>query len=301
MNGQQMQGITIVEVGPRDGLQAEASFIPTSVKVELIDRLSACGLTVVEATSFVSPKWTPQFADADDVMLQLKPRAGVAYPVLVPNMAGLDRALAAGARHIAVFVAASDAFNRKNINCDTMTALERIAPVVAKAGASSVAVRAYVSCVLGCPYQGSVAPEDVVGLVTQLVTMGCQEISLGDTIGIGTPAAARALIRACSQAVPVSRLAVHFHDTRGQALANTYVCVEEGVRIVDASVSGLGGCPYADGASGNLATEDLVYMLEGSGFSTGVDLAALCETARWISAHLGREPASKLARLPKTH
>jgi len=289
--------VRVVEVGPRDGLQNEKQIVPAAVKAELIHRLAAAGLPVIEATSFVSPKWIPQLADAADVMAALQPRAGVEYPVLVPNTQGLERALAAGARHVAVFTAASDAFNRKNINCDIAESLARIRPVVEQARARQLPVRAYVSCALGCPYQGAVPVADVVRVAAALVEMGCDEISLGDTIGIGTPGGARAMVRACAEAVPVGRLAAHFHDTRGQALANVYACLEEGVRTVDASVAGLGGCPYANGASGNLATEDLVYMLHGLGFDTGVDLDALTDTARWISAHLGREPAGKMARL----
>ncbi len=289
--------IKLVEVGPRDGLQNEKQIVPAAVKLELIHRLGACGLPVIEATSFVSPKWVPQLADAAEVMAGLKPVAGVSYPVLVPNEQGLARALAAGAKHIAVFTAASDAFNRKNINCDIAESLARIRPVVAQAREQKLPVRAYVSTALGCPYQGAVPVADVVRVSAALFEMGCEEISLGDTIGIGTPGAARAMFKAVAGAVPVAQLALHFHDTRGQALANTYACLEEGARTVDASVSGLGGCPYANGASGNLATEDLVYMLEGLGLSTGVDLPALTDTARWISAQLGREPAGKLARI----
>lgn len=289
--------VKVVEVGPRDGLQNEKQVVPAAVKLELIRRLADCGLPAVEATSFVSPRWVPQLADAAEVMAGLQRKAGVAYPVLVPNEQGLARALAAGARHIAVFTAASDAFNRKNINCDIAESLARIAPVVAQAREKNLPVRAYVSCALGCPYQGAVAVSEVVRVAAALVGMGCEEISLGDTIGVGTPAAARAMFEACAAEIPVAQLALHFHDTRGQALANTYACLEAGARIVDASVSGLGGCPYANGASGNLATEDLVYMLHGLGFETGVDLAALTETARWISAQLGREPASRLGRI----
>jgi hydroxymethylglutaryl-CoA lyase len=293
------QRIKVVDVGPRDGLQNEKQIVPAATKIELIDRLAATGLPVVEATSFVSPKWIPQLADAAEVMAAVKRRAGVAYPVLVPNEQGLARALAAGAQHVAVFTAASDAFNRKNINCDIAESLVRIEPVVKAAKARGLPVRAYVSCALGCPYQGAVPVADVVRVTRTLVEMGCDEISLGDTIGIGTPAAARAMFEACADAVGAERLACHFHDTRGQALANTYACLEAGARIVDGSVAGLGGCPYANGASGNLATEDLVYMLHGLGCETGVDLDALTATARWISGELGREPASKVARLGK--
>ena len=292
--------VRIVEVGARDGLQNEKQIVATAIKIELIQRLADCGLLEVEATSFVSPKWIPQLADAAEVMAGLKRKPGVAYPVLVPNAQGLERARAAGATEIAVFTAASDAFSQKNINCTVLESLERIRPVVEQARAHGLPVRGYVSCVLGCPYQGAVPLADVVRVALALAQMGCGEISLGDTIGIGTPRAARAMLQACADAVGMQKLAVHFHDTRGQALANVYACLEAGVRVVDASVAGLGGCPYAKGASGNLATEDLVYMLHGMGFETGVNLEALTETARWISAQLGREPASKLARIKKT-
>lgn len=290
--------IKIVEVGPRDGLQNEKSLVPTNTKLQLIHRLAEAGLPVVEATSFVSPKWIPQLADAGELMPMIERQNGVEYPVLVPNEKGLQRALAAGAREFAVFTAASDAFNRKNINCDIDESLQRIAPVVQQARSEGLPVRGYVSTVLGCPYQGEVAVADVVRVSEALVALGCEEISLGDTIGVGTPVKARAMLMACAEAVGMERLAVHFHDTRGTALANVFACIEAGVRIVDASVSGLGGCPYARGASGNLATEDLVYLLHGMGMETGVDLEALTDTARWISNELGREPGSKLARIP---
>lgn len=289
--------VRVVEVGARDGLQNEKQIIATAVKLELIQRLAGCGLREVEATSFVSPKWIPQLADAAEVMAALQRKPGVAYPVLAPNLQGLERALAAGAKEIAVFTAASDAFNRKNINCTIQESLERIRPVVELALSKNLPVRGYVSCALGCPYQGDVPLADVVRVAQTLVEMGCNEISLGDTIGIGTPRKARAMLQASADAVGMDQLAVHFHDTRGQALANVYACLDAGVRVVDASVAGLGGCPYANGASGNLATEDLVYMLHGMGFATGVDLEALTDTARWISAQLGREPAGKMARI----
>lgn len=290
--------IKIVEVGPRDGLQNEKSLVPTQTKLQLIHRLAEAGLPVVEATSFVSPKWIPQLADAGELLPMIERQNGVEYPVLVPNEKGLQRALAAGAREFAVFTAASDAFNRKNINCDIDESLQRIAPVVQQARAEGLPVRGYVSTVLGCPYQGEVAVADVVRVSEALLALGCEEISLGDTIGVGTPVKARAMLMACAEAVGMERLAVHFHDTRGTALANVFACIEAGVRVVDASVSGLGGCPYARGASGNLATEDLVYLLHGMGMETGVDLEALTDTARWISGELGREPGSKLARIP---
>lgn len=291
--------VRVVEVGPRDGLQNEQQLIPTRIKLELIARLGAAGLSMIETTSFVSPKWVPQLADAEDLMRTLPRRAGVSYPVLVPNEQGLARAVAAGAREVAVFTAASDAFNQRNINCDSAESLRRIAVVVAQAKQQGLWVRGYVSCVLGCPYQGAVPIADVVRVTEALAAMGCDEISLGDTIGVGTARAARAMTEACAQSVPISNLAVHFHDTYGQALANVYTCLEAGVRIVDASVGGLGGCPYAKGASGNVATEDLAYQLQGLGMTTGIDLGVLCDTARWISALLQRPPASKLALVEK--
>ncbi len=289
--------VRIVEVGPRDGLQNEARHVPAATKIALIDRLSACGLSVVEATSFVSPKWVPQMADAAQVLGGIVRADGVLYPVLVPNDTGLSRALEAGVREIAVFTAASDAFNQRNINCDVDESLRRLAPVVARAKAEGLWVRGYVSTVLGCPYQGRVPLHDVVRVARALDAMGCAEISLGDTIGVGTAKKARQMLEACAAEVPMAQLAVHFHDTYGQALANVYACLEAGVRVVDSSVAGLGGCPYAQGASGNLASEDLVYLLHGLGLQTGVDLDALCDTARWINAELGREPVSKLARI----
>lgn len=288
--------VKIVEVGPRDGLQNEKQLVHAAIKIELIQRLANTGLPVVEATSFVSHKWVPQMADASEVLAGLQRKSGVSYPVLVPNLQGLERALAAGVEEIAVFTAASDAFNQKNINATIDESLQRLQPVIAQAMSKKLRVRAYVSTVLGCPYQGEVALSEVLCVTQALVQMGCYEISLGDTIGVGTPRKARAMLRACADAVGMDKLAVHFHDTRGQALANTFACLEEGVRVVDASVSGLGGCPYANGATGNVATEDLVYMLHGMGFDTGVNLDALVEISRWISAELGREPASKLGR-----
>ncbi|MFZ2237125.1 MAG: hydroxymethylglutaryl-CoA lyase [Dokdonella sp.] len=289
--------VRVVEVGPRDGLQNEKAIIPAATKIALIDRLTACGFGVVEATSFVSPKWVPQLADAEQVLPAITRKAGVHYPVLVPNEKGLERAILAGAREIAVFTAASDAFNQRNINCDISESLRRIEPVIATAKSNGIAVRGYVSTVLGCPYQGEVAVADVVRVTRALHDMGCHEVSLGDTIGVGTPAKARVMLEACASEVPVQNLAVHFHDTYGQALANVLTCLEAGVRVVDSSVGGLGGCPYAKGASGNLASEDLIYMLHGQGMTTGVDLDAVCETAIWISAELGRKPASKLGQV----
>ena len=288
--------VRIVEVGPRDGLQNEATPIPTPTKIALVERLAAAGLPVVEATSFVSPKWVPQLADAAEVYAGVARRPGIDYPVLVPNLQGYERARACGVASIAVFTAASEAFNRKNINASIDESLARIRDVTERARADGVPVRGYVSTVLGCPYQGEVPLADVVRVARALVDLGCHEISLGDTIGVGTPGRARAMLRAVAGEVPVERLAVHYHDTRGQALANVYVSLEEGVRVVDASVAGLGGCPYAKGATGNVATEDVVYLLDGLGVRTGVDLDALIEVGRWISAELGRANGSKVGR-----
>jgi len=288
--------VRIVEVGARDGLQNEKTIIPTATKIELIDRLSATGLRTIEATSFVSPKWVPQLADAAEVYAAIQKKPGVAYPVLVPNLQGYERARDVGANEIAVFTAASEAFNRENINASIDESIERFVPVLERARADGVKVRGYVSTVLGCPYQGDVPIADVVRVAERLHALGCYEISLGDTIGIGTPAKARAMLHAVATAVPIAALAVHFHDTRGQALANILACLEEGVAVVDSSVSGTGGCPYAKGATGNVASEDVVYMLDGLGIATGIDLPALIATGLWLSAQLGRETSSRVAR-----
>lgn len=286
--------VRIVEVGPRDGLQNEKTIIPTAAKIELIDRLSATGLRTVEATSFVSPKWVPQLADAAEVYTGISRRPGVSYPVLVPNLQGYERARAVGAEEVAVFGAASEAFSRNNINASIDESIERFRPVLERALADGVKVRGYVSTVLGCPFQGEVPLSDVVRVAKTLHALGCYEISLGDTIGIGTPGKARAMLKAVAGEVPMPALAIHFHDTRGQALANILACLEEGVAVVDAAVSGTGGCPYAPGASGNVASEDVVYMLEGLGIRTGVDLPKLVETGRWLAALLGRGSGSKV-------
>lgn len=288
--------VRIVEVGPRDGLQNEKQQVATADKIALIDRLSATGLRSIEATSFVSPKWVPQLADAAEVMAGIDRRPGIAYPVLVPNEQGYERALAAGAREVAVFTAASEQFNLKNTNAGIDESLQRFAPVLARAKADGVKVRGYVSTVLGCPYQGEVPLSDVVRVARALFDNGCYEISLGDTIGVGTPLKARAMLRAVAAEVPMAALAVHFHDTYGQALANVAACLEDGVRVVDSAVGGTGGCPYARGASGNVASEDVVYMLHGMGMTTGVDLPVLTETGRWLSAVLGRENGSKVGK-----
>ena len=288
--------IRLVEVGPRDGLQNEARQVSTATKVELIERLVAAGHATVEATSFVSPKWVPQMADAAEVYRGIGQQAGVAYPVLVPNLQGYERAIAVGVREVAVFAAASEAFSRRNTNASIDESIERFLPVLERARADGVKVRGYVSTVLGCPYQGEVPLADVVRVAVRLHRADCYEISLGDTIGVGTAGKARAMLRAVAAEVPLAALAVHFHDTWGQALANVLACVEAGVRTVDASVGGLGGCPYAAGASGNVATEDVVYLLHGLGMQTGIDLGRLVAAGRWISAELGRETGSKVGR-----
>jgi len=288
--------VRIVEVGPRDGLQNEKQQVATADKIALIDRLSATGLRSIEATSFVSPKWVPQLADAAEVMAGISRRPGISYPVLVPNEQGYVRAVAAGADEVAVFTAASEQFNRTNTNAGIDESLQRFAPVLARAKADGVKVRGYVSTVLGCPYQGEVPLADVVRVARALHAMGCHEISLGDTIGVGTPLKARAMLRAVAAEVPMAALAVHFHDTYGQALANVAACLEEGVRVVDAAVGGTGGCPYARGASGNVASEDVVYLLHGMGMDTGIDLPALAETGRWLAAVLGRDNGSKVGK-----
>ena len=292
--------IRLVEVGPRDGLQNEAMAVPTAIKIELIERLVAAGHRSVEATSFVSPKWVPQMADATEVYSGIRRRENVAYPVLVPNLQGYERARGVGVSEIAMFAAASEAFSQRNINATIEQSLERFAPVFERASADGVRVRGYVSTVLGCPYQGEVPVADVVRVAKRLFDAGCYEISLGDTIGVGTAGRAREMLRAVAAEVPIDALAVHFHDTYGQALANTLACVELGVRVVDASVAGLGGCPYAAGASGNVASEDVVYLLHGLGMRTGIDLAALVATGRWISEQLQRSNGSKVGRAFKS-
>ena len=288
--------VRVVEVGARDGLQNEPASVPTAIKIELIERLADCGYDTVEATSFVSPKWIPQLADAEAVMHGLQRKPGVRYPVLVPNLQGYVRARAAGASEIAVFTAASEAFNRKNINASIDESIARFEPVLTQACADGVRVRGYVSTVLGCPYQGAVPLTDVVRVAARLHALGCGEISLGDTIGVGTPGKARAMLRAVAEAVPMDALAVHFHDTYGQALANILACLEDGVRVVDAAVAGTGGCPYARGASGNVASEDVIYMLHGMGLQTGVDLDALIATGQWLATQLGRGNGSRVGQ-----
>ena len=288
--------VKMVEVGPRDGLQNEATPVPAAVKIELIRRLADAGLPVVEAGAFVSPKWVPQMADSAEVLRGIARKPGVSYPVLVPNMKGLEAALAAGAEEIAVFTAASETFSQKNTNCSIAEGLARFREVCAAAGRQRLKVRGYVSCVLGCPYEGEVPPEGVADVAERLAELGCYEVSLGDTIGTGTPGKTQAMIEAVSRRVPVERLAGHFHDTYGQALANCYAALECGVAALDSSVAGLGGCPYAKGATGNVASEDLLYMLDGLGIETGVSLARLIDAGAFISGFLGREPGSRVAR-----
>jgi hydroxymethylglutaryl-CoA lyase len=280
----------IVEVGPRDGLQNEAAAVPAPARIAFIEKLIAAGLTSIEAGSFVSPKWVPQMADTGTVLQAFAGRPGLSLPVLVPNEKGLDAALAAGAREIAIFGAASETFSQKNINCSIAESIERFRPVAARAQAAGLRVRGYVSCALGCPYEGPVPAETVAKISALLLELGCYEISLGDTIGVGTPHAARDMLRCVAARVPVAQLAVHFHDTYGQAIANIYACFEEGVRVADSSAGGLGGCPYARGASGNVATEDVVYLLDGLGFETGVDREAVLEASRFILDALGKPP-----------
>ena len=288
--------VRIVEVGPRDGLQNETGVVPTALKVALIEQLADAGMPVVEATAFVSAKWVPQMADHAEVMRTIRRKTGVSYPVLVPNMRGLEAALATGVTEIAIFGAASESFSRKNINCSIAESFERFAPVVTTARAQGVRVRGYISCVIDCPYEGAIAPQAVAAVAKALRDMGCYEISLGDTIGSGTPARMQTMIHAVNNEVPITELAVHCHDTYGQALANIYAALQLGISTVDSSIAGLGGCPYAKGASGNVASEDVVYMLHGLGIATGVDLNALLRAGQMICRHLEREPASKAAK-----
>ncbi|WP_148861627.1 hydroxymethylglutaryl-CoA lyase [Marinobacter fonticola] len=291
------QQVRLVEMSPRDGLQNEPGpVIDTRIKTGLIDQLADCGLNHIESASFVSPKWVPQMGDAADVMAGINRKPGVRYSVLTPNLKGFDNALAAGVDEVAVFGAASESFSQKNINCSIAESLERFAPVMEAAKRHSIPVRGYVSTVLGCPYEGDIAPEQVAKVAKALADMGCYEISLGDTIGVGTPLKAKRMLDAVAAQVPVEKLAAHFHDTYGQALANLYAVLEEGVAVIDASVAGLGGCPYAQGASGNVATEDVLYLLSGLGIETGVDLDKLVATGEWISRQLKRPNGSKVGQ-----
>lgn len=288
--------VRIVDVGPRDGLQNEKGELPTKVKLELIERLADAGLPAVEATAFVSPKWVPQMADHVEVLEGIRRKPGVSYPVLTPNLKGFEAAKAAGATEVAIFGAASEAFSKKNINCTIAESMERFRPVAEAARAANIKVRGYLSCVVGCPYEGDVAPQKVAEVAAMLWDMGCYEVSLGDTIGVGTPRRTQAMIEAVARRIPVDKLAGHYHDTYGQALANIYASMELGVATFDTSVAGLGGCPYAAGASGNVATEDVLYLMQGLGIETGVDLERVVDAGQWICGILGREPASKVAR-----
>ena len=290
------RAVRLCEVGPRDGLQNEKAMVPTDVKVALIDMLTDAGLPAIEATSFVSPKWVPQMADAADVMARIARKAGVRYPVLTPNLKGFDAALAAGADEVAVFVAATESFSKRNINCSIAESLERARPVFEAAREAGVRVRGYISVVLGCPYEGDVDPAAVAEIAAALHALGAYEVSLGDTIGTGTAGKTQVLLRRVAERVPIAALAGHFHDTYGQALANIYASLELGVAAFDCSVAGLGGCPYAKGATGNVATEDVVYLLDGLGIETGVDMTKLRSAGRFISDHLQRPSMSRVAR-----
>ena len=296
-NGHGDRFVRVQEVGARDGLQNEPQTVPAGIKVDLIDRLARAGLPAVEAGAFVSPKWVPQMADSEEVFRRIERRDGVTYPALTPNMKGFERAVAVGVTEVGVFAAASETFSQRNTNCTIAESLERFRPVCAAAGEAGVKVQGYVSTVLGCPYEGDIDPAIVADLSGRLYEMGCHRISLGDTIGVGTPSKAAALIDRVAEVVPLDALGIHFHDTYGQALANTLACLDRGVRMVDSSVSGLGGCPYAPGAAGNLATEDLLYMLDGLGMETGVDLDAVAEAGAFITGWLGRTPASRVAQV----
>ncbi len=290
-----MGAVKLVEVGARDGLQNEAQALPVEIRVELIERLVAAGLRTLETGAFVSPRWVPQMAGSNEVLRRLGLRPGVTYTALVPNLKGLDAALEVDCREVAVFAAASEAFSQKNIHCSIDESLQRFQPVLAKAAEQGVAVRGYVSCVLGCPFSGDVAVADVVRVARELYAMGCYEISLGDTIGRGTPGNTRRLVEACASEMPITALAGHFHDTYGMAVANVQAALEAGVRVFDSSISGLGGCPYSPGATGNVATEELVYLFQGQGVATGVDLPALLEAGAFIDKALGKASASRVA------
>ena len=287
--------VKIVEVGPRDGLQNEAQSVPAEVKIALIEKLVDAGLPVVESGAFVSPKWVPQMATSSEVFKGIQKRTDVAYPMLVPNMKGLEAALEAGVEEISGFAAASETFSQKNTNCSIKQSLERFRQVAEKANAENLKIRGYISCVLGCPYEGEVSMDTVAEVARQLLDAGCYEISLGDTIGVGTAGKAQALIERVSRAVPIPQLAAHFHDTYGQGLANLHAVLQCGISVIDSSVAGLGGCPYAKGASGNVATEDVLYMLNGMDIETGVDMQKLLEAGQYINEFLGRESASRAA------
>ena len=286
--------VRIVEVGPRDGLQNEATHLPSAIRVELIRRLIDCGLTHIEVGSFVHPKWVPQMVGTDTVLADLPLDSEIHFPVLVPNLIGLEKALDAGVKEIAIFAAASETFSQKNINCSIAESLQRFVPVVAQAQQQNVKIRGYVSCVMGCPYEGRIAVNTVVNVVRQLIDLGCYEVSLGDTIGIGSPRMTERLIQSLTNDIAINQLAVHFHDTYGQALVNIYAALQLGISVIDSAVAGLGGCPYARGASGNVASEDVVYLLDGLGISHGLDLNKLVDTGRYICQQLNRPVMSRV-------
>ena len=288
--------VKIVEVGPRDGLQNEKQLVPTEVKIELINRLAEAGLRAIEATSFVSPKWVPQMGDNAAVMQGIARHPAAVYPVLTPNLQGFDTAIQAGASEVAIFGASSESFSRKNINCSIAESLKRFEPILSSASALEIPVRGYVSCVVGCPYEGDIAPAQAASVAKSLFEMGCYEVSLGDTIGVGTPASVGRMLEACARAVPIGKLAGHYHDTYGMAIANIYASLQMGMATFDSSVAGLGGCPYAKGASGNVATEDVVYLMHGLGIETGIDLAKLAAIGDWISSALNRPNGAKAGR-----
>ena len=291
-----MTAVRIVEMGPRDGLQNEPRAVPLATKLDLIERLAAAGLKAIEATAFVSPKWVPQMADHAELMGTLVRRPGVTYPVLTPNLKGYEAAVAAGADHVGIFVAATESFSQRNTNCSIAEALARFEPIMARAARDGVKVRGYVSCVVGCPYEGAVVPQQVATLAERLMGLGCYEVSLGDTIGVGTPASVQRMLEAVARVVPLRELAGHYHDTYGMGVANVHASYQFGLRCFDSSVAGLGGCPYAKGATGNVATEDVVYLLNGLGADTGIDLDALVDIGAWISEVLGRPSAARAGR-----
>ena len=287
--------VKIVEVGPRDGLQNESVTVPAEIKVQLVELLADAGLPVIEVGAFVSPRWVPQMATSSDVFTQISKRTGISYPMLVPNLKGLELAHAAGVQEVALFAATTETFSQKNTNCSIAESIERFNAVIDAALALDMKVRGYISCVLGCPYEGEVSDDTVLMLAEKMFARGCYEVSLGDTIGVGTAGAASALVEKLARQLPVQQLAAHFHDTYGQALANIHAVLQCGISVIDSSVAGLGGCPYAKGATGNVATEDVVYMLEGMGIDTGVDMDKLLEAGKFISDFLGREPVSRAA------
>ncbi len=287
--------VKIVEVGPRDGLQNESVTVPAEIKTQLVERLADAGLPVIEVGAFVSPKWVPQMATSSDVFQNIEKRAGISYPMLVPNLKGLELAHAAGVQEVALFAATTETFSQTNTNCSIAESIDRFNGVIDEALALNMKVRGYVSCVLGCPYEGEVSADIVLMLAEKMLDRGCYEVSLGDTIGVGTAGQAQALVDKLARELPVHQLAAHFHDTYGQALANIHAVLQSGISVIDSSVAGLGGCPYAKGATGNVATEDVVYMLQGMGIDTGVDMDKLLEAGQFISDFLGRQPVSRAA------